>query len=277
MNKRQISIGSLGGSLLFLGALLGYVVKARADGIPSPTPLYYAGTLTENGQLVTGTRPLTVNVWADGTTQGTPLCSTVVSSPPANVVNGRFRIALASACKTAINQNNNAYVEVIDGSTSLGRSPIGAVPYAVESDHAVSADNGAPSGAVIFFNLAACPAGWTAYAAAQGRGVVGVVDGGTLGAAVGTALGDQENRPTGQHTHTVTDPGHKHPPPNAASGAYIVEGSGGTLQVANANYYDLGADPSGTGSATTGISVNPSGTVAGTNAPYVQLLACQKN
>jgi hypothetical protein len=87
--------------------------------------------------LANGTRAITVNLWPDGTTGGTPLCSTVASTT--SVVNGRFRIALASSCKAIVNQNNNVYIEVIDGTTSLGRSPIGAMPYAVEADHAVNA------------------------------------------------------------------------------------------------------------------------------------------
>jgi hypothetical protein len=138
MNRRHLFVGSMAGGLLVVGGLAGFALKARADGIPS-NPLYYSGTLTEGGQLVNATRAITINIWPDGTTQGTPLCQTVAST--ASVVSGRFRIALSGACKTAINQNNNAYVEVLDGATSLGRSPIGAVPYAVEADHATNADN----------------------------------------------------------------------------------------------------------------------------------------
>jgi hypothetical protein len=119
------------------GAVLGYGFRVRADGIPDANPLYYAGTLTENGQLVNGQRALTVNVWADGTSPGAPVCQTVAST--AQVSNGRFRVALAASCKSALNKNNNAWVEVIDGATSLGRAKIGAVPYAVEADHATSA------------------------------------------------------------------------------------------------------------------------------------------
>lgn len=142
MKKRHVAVAAAG--LTLVGGFGGFALKAFADGIPPINPLYYSGTLTEGGQLVTGTRAITINVWPDGTTMGTPLCQTVAST--ANVISGRFRIALATACKTAINQNNGAYVEVIDGATSLGRAPIGAVPYAVEADHAVSADNAADGG-----------------------------------------------------------------------------------------------------------------------------------
>lgn len=44
-----------------------------------------------------------------------------------------------------------------------------------------------PSGAVVFFNLASCPVGWTAYASARGRVVVGVSDGG-VGVTVGAPM-----------------------------------------------------------------------------------------
>jgi len=37
------------------------------------------------------------------------------------------------------------------------------------------------------------------------------------------------------------------------------------------------AQPINTGSKTTGISVNTSGTTAGTNAPYIQFLVCEKD
>jgi hypothetical protein len=128
----------LGLGLLCAGSLIGFGLKSvLAEGIPDTDPLYYAGTLTEGGQPVTGVRAITVNLWADGTTGATPLCQTVAST--AAVMSGRFRIALAASCKAALNQNNNAWVEVVDGATSLGRVKIGAVPYAVEADHAVAA------------------------------------------------------------------------------------------------------------------------------------------
>jgi hypothetical protein len=125
-----------------LAGLAGFGLRTvLASGIPDMSPLYYAGTLTENGQVVSGQRAITINLWADGTTGTTPLCQTVASA--AQVTNGRFRIALATPCKAALNQNNNAWVEVIEGATTLGRSKIGAVPYAVEADHATDATHAA--------------------------------------------------------------------------------------------------------------------------------------
>src|SRR4051794_33055038 len=45
----------------------------------------------------------------------------------------------------------------------------------------------APAGAVMFFDLASCPDGWSSFDSARGRYLVGLPSGGTAGAAVGTA------------------------------------------------------------------------------------------
>jgi hypothetical protein len=139
-----------------------------------------------------------------------------------------------------------------------------------EADDVGSGGSAAPAGAVSFFNLSACPSGWSELTAARGRYLVGLPSGGTLSATVGTALTNTENRPVGQHTHGVNDPGHHH--------SYQVPGG---LTDANSTAYDvaepLGFDTYATGTSTTGITIQSAGSVAGTNAPYLQLLACQKD
>jgi hypothetical protein len=125
-----------------------------------------------------------------------------------------------------------------------------------------------PPGAVMFFNLPACPDGWTELTSARGRYLVGVGASGSLGATTGIPLGDQENRAAGQHTHTVTDPGHTH--------SYVNNGIFQNYCGSNFCQTQYGASQT-TGSATTGISVDAYGTVPGTNAPYIQLLVCQKS
>jgi len=133
----------------------------------------------------------------------------------------------------------------------------------------------APTGQVAFFQLSSCPTGWTELTAARGRYLVGMPGSGTLSASVGTALTDQENRAVGQHNHTatstVTDPGHTHTGGVSASGD----------ATSSTGSYDLVDGVPTTGSSTTGITVgttvNNSGSVAGTNAPYIQLLVCKKN
>ncbi|HYN37231.1 MAG TPA: hypothetical protein VEV82_09695 [Actinomycetota bacterium] len=139
-----------------------------------------------------------------------------------------------------------------------------------EVDDVGASDPGIPAGAVSFFNLSACPSGWTELTAAQGRYLVGLPSGGTLSATVGTALTNGENRAVGQHNHGVYDPGHTH-------------SFGWPVGLTDADYaaWDL-ANPLGfetrlTGLSQTGIRINNAGSVSGTNAPYLQLLVCQKN
>lgn len=85
---------------------------------------------------------------------------------------------------------------------------------------------------------------------------------------MGTALADLENRAVGQHTHAITDPGHRHGidsgDPNTAGSPDPIP----ALDDRNKDYTDY---------ATTGISINNAGSVAGTNAPYLQLLVCVKD
>lgn len=64
-----------------------------------------------------------------------------------------------------------------------------------------SDDDGVPRGAVAFFaSGTACPVGWAPATAVQGRVVVAVTDGATVGRTVGSPLTDRENR---THTHAV--------------------------------------------------------------------------
>jgi prepilin-type N-terminal cleavage/methylation domain-containing protein len=138
---------------------------------------------------------------------------------------------------------------------------------------------GVPAGTVAFFDVLAndpnrpgnpCPDGWSPFAAGQGRYVVGLPSGGTLLAQVGTALGDQENRPVGAHTHAVNDPGHQHP-------VTVPTGAGGGGTSAREGGAPTGSVALTAGPAVTGVTIAPAGSVAGTNAPYVQLLACRKD
>ena len=126
---------------------------------------------------------------------------------------------------------------------------------------------GVPAGFVGFFNLSVCPTGWSELTAAKGRYLVGLPSGGTLAGTKGTALSNLEDRPVGQHNHTVNDPGHGHSYHKSVvgGGSFI----SGALDTSAANV-DTTTNP-------TGISINNSGIVSGTNAHYLQLLVCQKD
>ncbi|TRZ64715.1 MAG: hypothetical protein D4Q79_00995 [Spirochaetia bacterium] len=143
---------------------------------------------------------------------------------------------------------------------------------------------GVPSGAVMFFNLANCPSGWTEYTAARGRTVVGTPSGGTNTGTTGTALTDLANR-------TITDvPAHSHsvnPPATATDSQGAHTHSGGAAG---------GMDTSGSGSAPTVVTTTGSAgahthtvDIAAFNSastgvasvdvtmPYIQLRACSKD
>ena len=291
MSKRVYQIAIAAAVLGVSGAWLRHV---RADGIPSSEPLSYAGTLQETGMPVTGMRAVTLILWDSATATTNPKCQT--TSPTTQVTTGRFRIPLDSSCTAVVSAIPDLWIEVLVGGVSLGRKKLGAVPYAVEASRASSAagtlaNQIVPPGAVMFFNLSACPAGWTAFAGAQGRYVVGVPAGGTLNGTGGTALANLENRPVGQHSHSTSDPGHNHGgssgPVNNPTGGGITNyidysGTGGSTTAFQFTStpnpsVQLSAHTHGIPTGTTGISINNSGSVAGTNAPYVQLLACQKN
>ncbi len=133
-----------------------------------------------------------------------------------------------------------------------------------------SSGGGVPIGAIAFFNLDSCPTGWEKIHEAKGRYIVGTPDGGTKGGTQGTALSNLENRPVGQHTHTLTDPGHIHQYKQLYGSSCWTGGGMGwygcSPGVASGNIL----------TSYTGISIQGSGTVSGTNAPYIQYLVCQK-
>jgi hypothetical protein len=266
----------------------------RASGIPTSTPLFYAGTLHESGAPVTGQRAITLILWDSETETASANNQCQTTSPTTEISNGRFRIALDASCTDAVSANPDLWIEVIVGATSLGRKKLGAVPYAIEARAATTASGPlaaqlVPPGAVMFFNLAACPSGWTELVAARGRYVVGVPSGGTLAGTVGTALSNQENRAVGQHGHTVTDPGHNHGGstggvnnfPSSGAISHLIDHAGPGTTPAFHYTTTAGANPlqahtHGIASGATGVQVNSAGAVAGTNAPYLQLRVCQK-
>ncbi len=115
--------------------------------------------------------------------------------------------------------------------------------------------------------VANIPSGWTEVTAARGRYIVGMPASGTLAGTTGTALTDLENRAVGQHNHTATDAGHVHA---LAYGG----GAGGSYAPGMNGESSLSKD---TGSGAAVITVANSGSVAGTNAPFIQYVTMQKS
>jgi len=171
-----------------------------------------------------------------------------------------------------------------------------------------------PSGAVQFFYLLECPAGWSSVQEASGRYLVGASSSTTVGVTVGTALEDGEERAVGTHSHVLTDAGHAHgiddrghvhttvPHSHASDphqhglpgrllgngfGAPIQGGigldTGGNLtfpQSVNIGFAPVVVNPAGSSisvrTAASGVSLQTAGSEAGTPAPYLELLVCIK-
>lgn len=162
------------------------------------------------------------------------------------------------------------------------------------------------TGEVFFTTAASCPAGSSAYVAAEGRAIVGMPSGGTNEGTVGTALTNLQDK---THTHTYTDvPNHLHSVDPPSTSVTITDG-GHTHNVnvknstAHSTNFPTGSEggaadgtPTAALSNTTGItatvdiaafnSANPTGGVAtgttnttalSTFLSYLQLRTCKQN
>ncbi len=148
-------------------------------------------------------------------------------------------------------------------------------------------DDFVPPGTVAFFAAGSCPAGWTEYAAANGRYVVAVTGAGTAGATVGgDAMDDREDA---SHTHSIAhdhawarfDTASNHWQSYDAAGALgNINGFIRDFDNGNSGYYALlrnGGDPTVV-LRTSGASAASSGEVSRSAiAPYIQLRACSKS
>lgn len=150
-----------------VGAALYLTSPAMADGIPEDTPLTYAGVLEDDGQPVNGTRNFRLTVYDDAnSTEFDDLkCSTQASD--IEVTDGNFRVPLSNSCVQAVRNNSNLWIEVeVDGQV-VGRTKMGAVPYAVEAQRAASLTDSArdslvPPGTVVAYAgpESTIPEGW---------------------------------------------------------------------------------------------------------------------
>jgi hypothetical protein len=123
-----------------------------------------------------------------------------------------------------------------------------------------------PKGTVAFFNMSDCPKEWRARADAEGRYLVGLNSKfqGSLSQVVGSPLNNLENRATGAHTHTYK---YFSAGGDGKSGNKFL--SWGNAGGAGRVFSDLQTTPP---TANAGESDN----THGTNAPYLQLLVCEK-
>jgi len=134
-----------------------------------------------------------------------------------------------------------------------------------------------PSGTIAYFDLSSCPAGWSELTDARGRYIVGKPNGGTIGwsSEVGQALSNMENRPVGQHNHTAWQDPHQHL--SYYEWARIQRGNWIENATCCCSWFGWTGSWTGTDWRQPAVHVDNAGSVPGTNAPYIQFLACKKN
>ena len=124
---------SIGAASLVLGYVAG---RARASGFQAE-PMTYRGVLTDlAGVPLTGTKNVQIQFW-DQATGGAVQCS--IGPIPATLAGGAFEIALPDTCSTAVHATRDLWAEVFVDGSSLNRTKLGAVPYALEAKNASNA------------------------------------------------------------------------------------------------------------------------------------------
>lgn len=149
MKTRKLNLLGLVSLAVFAGAVAGYSVeRARAAGIPATTALTYSGVLTDaNGVPLTGSKNIQIQL---SDMAGNVQCT--VGPTATTLKAGSFSLPLLDACTTAVHADPDLWIEVFADGNSLGRTKLGAVPYAVETAHAKAADSTGTVANVVQFN-----------------------------------------------------------------------------------------------------------------------------
>jgi len=121
------------GAILAMGMATYLVTEIGAQGIPQDRAMIYTGFLEDGGIPVDGMRNIALSIWKDPTSQETEdqLCVTLADNHP--ITDGHFRVELGNACTSSIRTHTNTWLEIRVDGASLGRSRLGAVPYAVST------------------------------------------------------------------------------------------------------------------------------------------------
>ena len=257
--------------VVFAAALGAHVVMSTALAAElKPSMFSYRGQLTDGGTPANGLYDLAFRLF-DAPTGGSQIGNTI-DADNAGIQDGAVTIDLDFGAQTFAGPSRWLEIGVRSGSSTDSYTPVGSRQQITGSRSTTFAMRPDPEGgggdnvkpAVMYFNLMTCPDGWIEFNQGRGRYVVGYQPGGGIGHTVGTALGVAENRPCGQHSHGINDPGHSH----TYSAAVATSMGSGNSQA--------GYETRQTSRDTTGITIKDEGTVPGTNAPYILLLMCTK-
>jgi hypothetical protein len=236
------------------------LAAAGGDALAVPASFSFTGRLADDGVPVDGSITLGLELfdvasggsalWSEShaTTADNGLISVAMGGQaaldPADFGGGDLWLAVTVEGQTMsprLQVRSVPYAmraEICDDAEAIGGIPAAEVQQVLDSSCAVGTairnigptgtvtcePAGVPAGAIAFFGVA-CPSGWTEYTALQGRTILGVPAGGTIGGsnATVTSLGNQGARNLTQapaHSHDVD-------PPNSPAAA---TGTGSTHQ-----------------------------------------------
>lgn len=181
-------------------SLLGVGLVAGALAPLGAATLRFEGDLFAHGRPADGLYDFRFR-WIDGPDVATSATlAEPVEREGVDVVQGRFRVELEFDAELPEAMPTWLAIEVArsgSGDDFAALEP--ARPVAGPAE--LTPEDNFPAGTVVYFDLAACPAGWTELTAARGRTFVGLPAGGTLGGTQGTALANLEAR---VHSHTFS-------------------------------------------------------------------------
>lgn len=121
-------------------AIAGYGLRALAEGGSRTSPLFFAGTISDRGGVpLEGTHNVRVGLF-NAASGGSAVCTTPALS--VEFALGRFSVELPTGptgCDTAIANEAELWSELSVDGTTFPRTQVGAVPYALEAKHALTA------------------------------------------------------------------------------------------------------------------------------------------
>jgi len=182
-------------TIVSFGSLLVALLASRlgASGIPTQDVLTYSGTLiSADGTALSGDHNIEIKLWTSSASNSDAACTTESNSITLQA-GGRFSVTLPAKCAAAVSSSPDTWVEVLVDGASLGRSKLGAVPYAIEAQSA------GPKGMIAMFD-GACPEGWSEYTQLRGRFPRGEPDGNTAA----LDQGGSDDAVVVAHTHMVS-------------------------------------------------------------------------
>jgi hypothetical protein len=176
------------GAAIAAGAAASYQLTVSADGAPTAQPLWYAGSVTDAaGMPLEGNHRLWLRLFP-APSGASAECST--GPLDAAFTDGRFRVELDAKCVEVMRKKPDLFLEVSvdDDSKPFPRTKVGAVPYALEASHALTADSAAELSGAQGAALSAAAAKGTALDTRLGTSEKVLTEVNTAMAAGGAAL-----------------------------------------------------------------------------------------